>query len=115
MNLSHQILSYNKLNVNQVVYLKNHPNYSVFCDWFSKKYSGRVRLIEEERVSVSAPVVQKSNSTIEKQIVQTPVNENEVLGNDDQVTREGSLGFVSYVLLGVVVAVLSLVFLYFIL
>ena len=116
LNLAHQILTYNRLNVSHSVYLKNHSVYTMFCSWFIKKYDGRVLLLNDEQKNLDTNV-QESNVTenIVNNVtpVDTPVND---VSNDEvDVTQHGSMGFVSYVLLGVVVAVLSLVFLYFIL
>ena len=126
LNLAHQILTYNHLNVNHAVYLKNHPTYALFCSWFSKKYNGRVLLLEEEKKEMTTNV-QKSSSVTSNEVIQ-PVSEtlndrNSISNVDtasdmeknDGASHGNSMGFVSYVLLGVVVAVLSLVFLYFML
>ena len=131
LNLAHQILTYNHVNVNNSVYLKNNTKYAMFCSWFLKKYEGRVFLLEDEKPTVDEVMNTAVTSSVVEDPVSVPQNQNvnsvsesEPLATNDVSTIEdvqvnssnhGSLGFVSYVLLGVVVAVLSLVFLYFIL
>ena len=129
INMSHKILTYNHLEVDASVYFIENDSYAMFWEWFVKKYNGRVKKfhLEEKKESDSL-----ENSVISKEMFREVSTQNEPSNdNISKVTPEetmmedkipsppisnakGSFGFVSYVLLGVVAAVLSLVFLYFI-
>ena len=116
INDSYQILTYNHIAVERSVSLNENRTYSMFCQWFCQKYNGRVQLIpyKQEMVESVTPVV---NQGVVNQV--TDANPDVVSENIEEtvpaVQSKGGLGFVSYVLLGVVVAVVSLVFLYFML
>ena len=111
INDSYQILTYNHIAVERSVSLNENRTYSMFCQWFCQKYNGRVQLIpyKQEMVESVTPVVNQvtdSNLDVVSENIEEAV---------PVVQSKGGLGFVSYVLLGVVVAVVSLVFLYFML
>ncbi len=107
INMAYQILSYNHLQVNEVVSFLENSSFESFQTWFIQKYQGRVILIKEKKELDSVPPVQEVSSVIEEN---NSLKNQEVVANTN---KSGSMGFVSYVLLGVVVAVLSLVMLYF--
>ena len=119
INLSHQILTYNKVTVKNSIELNNNKEYSVFNNWFITKYGGRVVLREREEnkdPSLTGPLFANTASSF-PQPTQTEIpkiEETMELDQREDIPREASLGFVSYVLLGVVVAVASLIFLYLI-
>ena len=136
LNLSHRILTHNQLKLLNIIYFYSNIEYKNFRDWFIQKYQGRVQAIEISFDSVQsavmpemivssqqsiitsqpqpesvAPVVDQSH-VVEK-LQESPVVESTV-SEEVVPTPTKEPGFVSYVLLGVMVAVLSLVFLYFI-
>ena len=119
INLSHQILTYNHLEVESSIMLNDNKEYSMFNTWFVKKYQGRVVLTDSE-VREGLTFIRPALSQ-ELDQVQKPTVDNEELGmvesigsNDETQSEKKDMGFVSYVLLGVLVAVISLVFLYYI-
>ena len=119
INNTYNILTEENINVNSTIKLINNKTYQTFNNWFITKYNGRVELLDSTI---------KPNNVFENTIEETPItNEEKNIANEvleetntidvdaikesgDPKTRE--LGFVSYVLLGVVVAVISLVILY---
>ena len=123
INLSHQILVYNHIEVENVVYFNSvlFPN---FEKWFIQKYQGRVASVKinyqsSEKIS---PVIQKPDTIDNTMTLAASISQNQgtdvPLVDEEKVSevQENShdFGFVSYVLLGVIVAVVSLVFLYLI-
>lgn len=123
INLSHKILVYNHLNVLNVVNF-NSADYKDFQDWFIKKYEGRVQYInlvyeEEQKVSPVLEDVKAIDNTmtlassVEQSVMPTEFSSEDISNNT--LEPQGSFGFVSYVLLGVVAAVATLIFLYLIL
>ena len=121
INLAYQILSYNHLEVDNVVSFLKNLDFESFQTWFIQKYDGRVVLYEEKK-EIDDVVPSSVQDTISNDAVPSSQVNNGVISNDDfhpdndlDSSRDGngSLGFVSYVLLGVVVAVMSLIFLYF--
>lgn len=123
INLSHQILVYNHMEVENVVYFNSvlFPN---FEKWFIQKYQGRVASVKinyqsSEKIS---PVIQKPDtidntmtlaaSISQSQSADVPLVDEEKVSEVQENSHD--FGFVSYVLLGVIVAVVSLVFLYLI-
>ena len=123
INLSHQILVYNHIEVENVVYFNSvlFPN---FEKWFIQKYQGRVASVKinyqsSEKIS---PVIQKPDtidntmtlaaSISQSQSADVPLVDEEKVSEVQENSHD--FGFVSYVLLGVIVAVVSLVFLYLI-
>ena len=107
LNLSHQILTYNHLQVDEHVYFDENMSYSSFQTWFIQKYGGRV-------ISYKIPYEVKEDNIVNMPI---DVMDNSLVDEDknsfESSNRNSGLGFVSYVLLGVVVAVASLILLYF--
>lgn len=143
INVSYKILTHNHLEVNQKILLNNHSLYENFNQKYIEKYQGRVELynliqkniqqptstknifepvIEQSQKQPFTPVEQPfkpqstistSNDAIEELIEPILYDEPVVVSPDKKESHEP--GFVSYVLLGVLVAVISLVFLYMIL
>lgn len=123
INLSHQILIYNHLEVENVVYF-NGEKFLAFENWFIQKYQGRVAGIKiNYQANESVSSVIKEPDTIDNTMtlaasiardekVEMPSSTEVEIGEKEEQTHE--FGFVSYVLLGVIVAVVSLVFLYLI-
>lgn len=126
INLSHQILVYNHIDVLECVYFGS-DSFPKFLNWFIQKYQGRVKLTNFQYASVytAKPIPSDEQSSFDHtmtlsaaQEIQSDatIKEDEVVLDDHSLEEKtsGSLGFVSYVLLGVVAAVVSLVFLYLI-
>ena len=123
INLSHQILVYNHIEVENVVYFNSvlFPN---FEKWFIQKYQGRVASVKIDYQSSEkiSPVIQKPDTIDNTMTLAASISQNQ--GTDIPLVDEKKgteiqektheFGFVSYVLLGVIVAVVSLVFLYLI-
>lgn len=129
LNLAHRILTYNHLEVDMAVYFDENTNYSTFHSWFIQKYGGRVLSIQLSPQKVSDSSLEHhqeldTTTSLEQQNQTVPTsdakNDNvdeevDVQLSQSQLPEGKDFGFVSYVLLGVVVAVVSLLFLYFIL
>ena len=124
INLSHQILVYNHMEVENVVYFSGQA-FSNFEAWFIQKYQGRVartevrlKVDEKPKEVIKDPASIDNTMTLAASLEQTekvvPVDEVETTRGSSQEEKSRDLGFVSYVLLGVIVAVVSLVFLYLI-
>lgn len=124
INLSHQILVYNHMEVENVVYFSGQA-FSNFEEWFIQKYQGRVartevrlKVDEKPREVIKDPASIDNTMTLAASLEQTekvvPVDEVETTRGSSLEEKSRDLGFVSYVLLGVIVAVVSLVFLYLI-
>ena len=120
INQAYSLLTAEEITVNNIIKLNNNKTYKDFNEWFIKKYDGRVELVDYNKSSFDNFF---SNDPVNKEINQDKSLANEVLDNTNSMdviedeyipneTGERDLGFVSYVLLGVVVAVISLVILY---
>jgi len=126
INTSYKILTHNKITVEPLVYLNNDTLFSNFNTYFVNKFNGRVSLIN----------LNISNQTVSSIASSTPVNtvfeekkeipqgldaiysEEITLKSDNNTKKDDNKkepGFVSYVLLGVMIAILSLIFLYMLL
>ena len=120
INSSYKFLKSNSIEVNQIIKYTNNPSYKSFNEWFVKRYNGRVELVDYNTVPVN-----KFDNIVDN----TPISEgasaiaNDALDNtsvistvsDNTSSSSKEPGFVSYVLLGVIVAVISLVALYMLL
>ena len=117
INFSHKTLTYNHLQVDSSVFLVENQKYTMFNTWFIRKYGGRVSLIKQNNTT-SSEINRENASPVIKGNPQTNEQEKKINEpNLSEITQDSSqkdLGFVSYVLLGVVAAVASLIFLYFI-
>ena len=107
INSSYQLLTYNHLEIDNNILLNKVGPYPTFYNWFINKYNGRVQLAELELIEKKEPQPQVQNTPTPPQVQEQdgPIEEQE----------SKSLGFVSYVLLGVVAAIATLIFLYLIL
>ena len=113
--------------VDLTVYLNNNQIFTSFNNYFVNKFNGRVVLtnLTKETVKNNIPENQNipvSNNIEEKEELPKNLddiyNEEITLKSDKTSKIETSKkepGFISYVLLGVMIAVLSLVFLYMLL
>ena len=124
INTSYKILTYNHIGVETQVLLNYNSKFDNFHKHFLMSHQGRVASIElfpksdvsnkitpiQEKI---APIENNSH-TLEANIEKVIPTEVELEPNKEPLTETREPGFVSYVLLGVLVAVISLVFLYFI-
>ena len=125
ININYKLLSNSNINVNSIVEINNNLEYEAFNKWFVDKYQGRVVLADYNKsVSPSNPfddVVSQVNDDNEDKKLASDVLDStstiNVIKEDDVVPVDDvrDPGFVSYVLLGVLVAVISLVALYMLL
>ncbi len=124
INGGYKFLSSGGIIVNKIVKLNDNKSFSSFNNWFVSKYGGRVELYNSVKSSGNE-VISTSNDTLvdsEAQKIASNVLDNTnsfspVVSNDESVPNLDvhEPGFVSYVLLGVVVVVISLVMLYMLL
>lgn len=142
INLAYKILVYNNIKVDSMVYFSSEKEYINFQNWFIARHQDRVlgfdmfnynsitvnntnTLLEKNNINNSINVKTDNDESIESSKIEKTDNRDIPISSDDinniSKNEEASSintkepGFVSYVLLGVLVAVLSLVFLYYIL
>ena len=143
INTSYKILTHNKLKVNSKILLNNHSSYNNFNQKFIEKYKERVELynlVSKPTVSsiptesIFEPVSEttiiptfkpteplfKNNQSTNKlddsiKDSVTPILNNEEAVNKPEINDTHEPGFVSYILLGVLAAVVALVILYMVL
>jgi len=139
INVSYKILTSNNLIVNQKILINNNPTYTNFNQKYVEKYGGRVELYELIKKEVQKPInndpIFEPREEVESvnnfKPVEPPFKNYKPIDNEDEIkesiepllydepvitTEETENrkepGFVSYVLLGVIIAVISLVILY---
>lgn len=142
INIAYKILTHNNLQVNQKILLNNHSSYENFNLKYIEKYQGRVELYNlvpkpiQQTPPTNEPIftpIEQNTTKQEFKPVEPPFQANSTTSNvssdeveeliepilydepvitssDTKETKEP--GFVSYVLLGVLVAVILLVVLY---
>lgn len=143
INTVYKILTHNNLIVNSKILLNNHSSYENFNQKYLEKYQDRVELynlipktVEQPTTNQSIfgpapqpvseqpafkpvqppfqqPTINNTSDAIEESIEPILYDEPAISSPEKKDNREP--GFVSYILLGVLVAVISLVFLYMIL
>lgn len=112
INLAYKILTHNHIEIDSLIYYHHAPEYAMFYEWFQKKY--------QDRVAPISVVGQTKSVNLEEQNDSLKVQSTDLEQSPPKVEKKSSekiengAGFVSYVLLGVLVAVVSLVFLYLI-
>lgn len=115
INTAYKILTFNHMEVSNKIVLDNNVDYLDFNHWFVSRYSGRVELSNLNLVSSFSKPLFEQTDIPPSNVMEVPV-EKETLSLDqdiESVKNKGrEPGFVSYVLLGVLVAVISLVVLY---
>lgn len=125
INTSYKILTYNKIEVDNQVILNNNYDLAIFNRNFIEKNQGRVVLMDLINKPIKVENIQinlQPNQIIqESPLTEMPKQEENVLLTElpnENITKSPEVphepGFVSYVLLGVVIAVATLAFLYFI-
>ena len=125
INTSYKILTHNKITVEPLVYLNNDTLFSNFNTYFVNKFNGRVSLINLNisNQNISSTISSPVNRVIEEkkdlpQGLDDIYNEEITLKSESISKKDDNKkepGFVSYVLLGVMIAILSLIFLYMLL
>ena len=127
INISYKILTHNRITVDALVYMNNNSVFSNFNNYFVNKFNGRVALINLNiQNNVAAPIT-PPNVPINQEVPEKKdlPQELDAIYNEEITLNSGDLpknetnkkepGFVSYVLLGVMIAILSLIFLYMLL
>lgn len=112
INAAYNILSHNNIIIDSKVYLNNNVLFGSFNNYFINRFNGRVEIINLNLSKLDSNVNDNPNLD-----VLDDINNGGIVKEDTNIVANTikEPGFVSYVLLGVLVAVLSLVFLYFIL
>ena len=130
INAAYKILTFNHIEVNSKIYLNNHSSYQAFNQKYIERYQNRVELYNLIQKPIPKPtmpinihepqpevtlnsIVNNQNTTLEEKV--EPILYDEPVTPNANLKEAHEPGFVSYVLLGVLVAVISLVFLYLIL
>ena len=143
INVSYKMLTHNKIVVNNKILINNHSLYENFNNKYIEKYQGRVELFNliDKSIPTEVPTsnqnifepisatttipaftpkdppfkdqISKSNDNLEEEIDPILYDEPVITSPDKEGKKDP--GFISYVLLGVLVAVISLIFLYMIL
>lgn len=116
INMAYKILVHNHLNVDSVVGLNNDLAFNGFNNYFVSKFQGRVALVDlPNKVEVKDAIGSISSQGVENVIPDIPGEKIDVKQKKLKKDNNKEPGFVSYVLLGVMIAILSLVFLYMLL
>lgn len=125
INLAYKILTHNRIAVDPLVYLNNDNLYNSFNNYFVNKFAGRVNLLNISLQPTNIPTevnkIEVPNKEIKKDLPQDldDIYNGEITLKETNVSKKDTNkkepGFVSYVLLGVMIAVLSLIFLYMLL
>lgn len=110
INTNYNLLTHNQIEVLNTIQLNDNPEYRSFNDWFVKKYGGRIELVNYNPTEVGNVAVNAGDSAIANEVLDSTSKEHEEEFIPEKEFREP--GFVSYILLGVIVAVISLVILY---
>lgn len=138
INVSYKILTHNKLSVDSKILLNNHSSYENFNKQYLQKYPGRVELYNlfpktvgftnvnqngeenfkqysESTFKPVEPMFKQANAITSLDDIEDmaePILDNESVTTNSNAKEGREPGFVSYVLLGVLVAVITLIFLY---
>lgn len=138
INISYKILTGNKIGVDKKILINNNPLYENFNNKYLEKYQGRVELynlvkkvdttqsifttVEEKKEATFKPVEPLFQNQVTNDVrdaieesIEPILYDEPVITSSDKIGDTREPGFVSYVLLGVLIAVISLVFLYMIL
>jgi len=129
INISYKILTHNNIIVEPLVQLNNDLTYKDFNNYFANKFKGRVGLISLNlfnNVTVQPQIINNQIQTPTPAPVkqEMPQNLDDIYNGEISIkedvqskntTNKKEPGFVSYVLLGVMIAILSLIFLYILL
>jgi hypothetical protein len=118
INTSYQILSFNHLEVDSKILLNYNDKYSSFHQKFLANHKERVESFELfPKQELEHPEVLSEGVSSEVEVPLASFDKSQNVEDEEHLNHDTStheMGFVSYVLLGVFVAVVSLVFLYLI-
>lgn len=123
INTSHKILTYNHIEVDNQILLNQSSKLEIFNQNFISKYQGRVQLINlipelapvpetpviKEPIIPQETIVQPNVGNVMPTEMPTSIEPKEETNSQKEAHEPG---FVSYVLLGVLLAVIALVVLY---
>lgn len=123
INTSHKILTYNHIEVDNQILLNQSSKLEIFNQNFISKYQGRVQpinLIPEYSTTVEPPIIKEpimpQETTIQPNVENVMPTEipTSIEPKEESISKKEAHepGFVSYVLLGVLLAVIALVVLY---
>lgn len=115
INTAYKILTFNHIEVSNQIILDNNVDYLDFNHWFTGRYNGRVELSNLNLVSSISKPLFGQNAIPSSNVMEVPVEEETLTFDQEKEPLKNKgrdPGFVSYVLLGVLVAVISLVVLY---
>lgn len=118
INASYGILTSSNIEVEKQIKFNNNLDFQQFNDWFVKKYNGRVELVNYNTAPINKfdnEATSKPDNSADAKLASDVLDNTasmQTLDSDSNSTTTKEPGFVSYVLLGVIVAVISLVILY---
>ena len=121
-NTAYAFLTKNNIKVNNSIYVINNDSFNKFTNWFVARYNNRIEY------KTILDLVKENGTYSNYNVIETP-NINFVVGKDEEPTIDKTVemeletfdsfardvtssGFVSYILLGVITFVVSIVLLY---
>ncbi len=118
INNAHKVLVENNIQVNSKIVIVKNDKFANFINWFSARYSSRVDTKQYSELlgdfTSIIPVVNTDN-IISVPTEKVSADNNSVSGVQTNLKESHSTGFISYVLLGVIGIVITLVILYMLL
>ena len=118
INNAHKVLVENNIQVNSKIVIVKNDKFANFINWFSARYSSRVDTKQYSELlgdfTSIIPVVNTDN-IISVPTEKVSADNNSVSGAQTNLKESHSTGFISYVLLGVIGIVITLVILYMLL
>lgn len=118
INNAHKVLVENNIQVNSKIVIVKNDKFANFINWFSARYSSRVDTKQYSELlgdfTSIIPVVNTDN-IISVPTEKVNTDNNLVSGAQTNLKESHSTGFISYVLLGVIGIVITLVILYMLL
>jgi len=113
INNAYKTLTEEQINVNSKIIIVKNEKFNNFIEWFSKRYSSRIDTKQYSELlgdfTSIIPVVSTNN------IIEIPTQKLDMPEGNIKVRESHSTGFISYVLLGTIGAVLTLIILYILL
>lgn len=113
INNAYKTLVSENVKVNTKIIIVKNENFEDFINWFSQRYSSRVDTKQYSDLigdfTSVIPVTSTSN------ILEIPTEKKETIEGNIPISENTSTGFISYVLLGVIGIVLTLIILYILL
>lgn len=123
INSAYTFLTNNNIVVDNKIKLNNNPSYNIFNKWFVERYNTRVELVDYNNAPINKFDNVSNNSLPQNDdsaLASNVLDNTAVISTLDSVKNDernvpSEPGFVSYILLGVIVAVISLIILYMLL